>query len=897
MAGSDEPLDELTTPLPGSVSRRAFLASVGAAAAGASALASGTGTGIAEAAAEPASTEVGSDFEYLYRNTPLGEPIPTSVQVADAGTLDGISGLGRDFQRVTDPVAGAYVRLTREEAVEVYQTDGVEAMRFAPGANPFWQLDSYPGRVFPDSSDALDYIAYEEALAGIDALEAAHPSMVNVRTVGQSPGHTDVVTGEPEAYDVTVVEVTNDVDDDAAMAAKEKVLCSLGIHGDERAGVEAGLRFLEDVLEGDEPDVASTLDDVAILFVMPNPDGWASRSELTDVSGASSTFKRENASGVDPNRQYPTVGYIDPDHNPADPNGSNLADDDPGIDDDVDDRYTGTVPDSLGVVEALREYENYAFAADFHGMFGSENFVEGLLMNDQYQPEEHAKLDALNEAIDASFEETVAPLMDANEAALREGADARAPRTRGIPENPYEYGTILDTIGYTTTGGFGSWFSDALESGGIDATGVSFEMSLDNRNGGRMSFIPGLNEVQVVAYATCMREMVRQTARNLDGSIDAQGRSVAYVDTNVLTRSSTDLNVDPATSVAHAERVVAVPADGTVVSLDDVAAEASVGADVDVDGDLHVRVQPENGREVRARLFDPAGETYRDVETVGGGFQSGSRVSVSGAEPGRWRLSLAPDAPTTVTVRTTRVVADGAPSPAAALGYDQRPYEVSPLDYLDAYGDALQGESMRSESVNAVANGALLSSGSPVVDALVVPHDDGANDRSYVNALEAFVDAGGQLVLTDSGLNLLESLDAGGASPLGSSDVRQVTRNAATFDNKEQSSLLDGVRRIEREIWKATPLGYDTRGECEMSLVDASAFQNAGGSVAATTSRDVALGELDRITVVGSLLPPAGQSNLHPFGLYAAAVSSMGHQILVNALGHAQAAVSGGESR
>jgi len=82
-----------------------------------------------------------------------------------------------------------------------------------------------------------------------------------------------------------------------------------------------------------------------------------------------------------------------------------------------------------------------------------------------------------------------------------------------------------------------------------------------------------------------------------------------------------------------------------------------------------------------------------------------------------------------------------------------------------------------------------------------------------------------------------------------------------------------------------------------MSLVDASAFQNAGGSVAATTSRDVALGELDRITVVGSLLPPAGQSNLHPFGLYAAAVSSMGHQILVNALGHAQAAVSGGESR
>jgi hypothetical protein len=891
MAGSDERHDESTLPT-GTVSRRRFLAGVGATAAAAGGATHATS--IAEAANESSSTTVGTDFEYLYRNTPLGERIPTSVQVANATTLDQISDEGTGFRSATDPVPGAYVELARSEAVRVYQTDGVEAMRFAPGANPFWQLDEYPGRVFPESADAMDYIAYDEALAGIDALAADNPDRVNVRTVGQSPGHTDVVTDSPERYDVTLVELTNEVADDAAMAAKTKVLCSLGIHGDERAGVEAGLRFLEDVLDGNEPDVASRLDDVAVLFVLPNPDGWVSRGRLTDVSGASSTFKRVNASGVDPNRQYPTVGYIDPDHNPADPNGTNLVDDDAGIDDDVDAQYTDTVPDALGVVEALREYENYSFAADFHGMFGSENMIEGLMMNDSYQPREHAKLDELNEALDASLAETVGPLLSENEAALREGANARAPRTRGIPRNSYAYGTILDTIGYTTTGGFGSWFSDALDRGGVDAIGVSFEMALDNRNGGGMDFIPGLNEVQVVAYRTCMREMIVNADATTDGAIDARERSTAYVDSDVLTRSSADLNVDPATTVERDAFTVQVPQDGTTVALDGAAANPDSATS---SGRLHVGVTPAHGRAVRAHLRDPAGGDRATVDATGGGLQHGARVAVDDAPGGRWRLDLDADAPTTVAVRTTRVIADGTPAPAPVLGYEQRPYEVTPLSYLDAYGDALSADDVAAESVDAVANGALLDGGTPAVDNLVVPHDDGVNDAAYVDAVESFVDAGGRLVVTDTGTRLLGALDAGGASAIRGSDVSRVTRNAATLGRKRGGRLLDGVRDIEKEIWKATPLGYRTRNEAELSLVDESAFRSAGGDVAATNGGDVVLGELDGIAVVGSLLPAPGQRNIHPFGLYGSALSSMGHQLLVNALGHEQPATSGGGSR
>ncbi|WP_323676247.1 M14 family zinc carboxypeptidase [Halorubellus sp. PRR65] len=887
MAG-DDPRHDDSTPPKTAVSRRRFLAGVGATVAAAGGAT--RGTSLAEAAESPSSTTVGTDFEYLYRTVPLGERIPTSVQVADAATLDQIADEGTGFRSVTDPVPGAYVELTRSEAVRVYQTAGVEAMRFAPGANPFWQLDAYPERVFPDSTDAMDYIAYDEALAGIDALAADNPNRVNVRTVGQSPGHTDVVTDSPERYDVTLVELTNDVDDDAAMAAKTKVLCSLGIHGDERSGVEAGLRFLEDVLDGNEPDVESRLDDVAVLFVLPNPDGWASRSRLTDVDGASSTFKRVNASGVDPNRQYPTVGYVDPDHNPADPNGSNLVDDDPGIDGDVDARYTDAVPDALGVVEALREYENYSFAADFHGMFGSENMVEGLLMNDSYQPVEHAKLDALNDALDDALAASVGPLLSENEAALGEGADARAPRTRGIPETSYAYGTILDTIGYTTTGGFGSWFSDAIESGGVDAMGISFEMALDNRNGGEMAFIPGLNEVHVVAYRTCMRELVRNAGATTDGTIDSKGRSTAYVDSDALTRTSADLRVDRSTRVERDAFTVQVPEDGTTVALDGAAANPERAGS---GGRLHVGVTPAHGREVRARLRDPTGSDRATLAATGGGLQHGARVGVDDAPAGNWSLDLDADAATTVAVRTTRVVADGAPAPMAVLGYEQRPYEVTPLSYLDAYGDALAADGVAAESVDAVANGALVDGGTPAVDNLVVSHDDGADDAAYVAAVEAFVNAGGRLVVTDTGTRLLGALDAGGASAIADADVRRVTRNAATLDRKQGGRLLDGVRDIETEVWKATPLGYRTRNEAELSLVDESAFRSAGGDIAATTDGDVVLGELDGVVVVGSLLPAPGQENLHPFGLYGSALSSMGHRLLVNALGHDQPAASG----
>lgn len=49
------------------------------------------------------------------------------------------------------------------------------------------------------------------------------------------------------------------------------------------------------------------------------------------------------------------------------------------------------------------------------------------------------------------------------------------------------------------------------------------------------------------------------------------------------------------------------------------------------------------------------------------------------------------------------------------------------------------------------------------------------------------------------------------------------------------------------------------------------------------------------IQVVGSLLPPPNQRNLHPFGLLDYDDTLLGHTIMVNALGHDQQRFVNGE--
>lgn len=87
---------------------------------------------------------------------------------------------------------------------------------------------------------------------------------------------------------------------------------------------------------------------------------------------------------------------------------------------------------------------------------------------------------------------------------------------------------------------------------------------------------------------------------------------------------------------------------------------------------------------------------------------------------------------------------------------------------------------------------------------------------------------------------------------------------------------MDGTRPIQQALWKAAQLGYSISNEAPMTLVNQQAFEESGGTVAATTNGQVAAGTLlpsgaqdtirdivasgdGSIQVISSLLPPANQ--------------------------------------
>lgn len=160
----------------------------------------------------------------------------------------------------------------------------------------------------------------------------------------------------------------------------KKRRCFLSIHGDEHQGREAGCRMAERVLNGDASEMDEFLDEVVVIFIFTNPDGWVVRTP--QYVGQDNEFQRENGAERDLNRSYPTEGWIAPDHYSGEPWGANLEDDLPGeIDNDVPDPVVEHVPEALTVTEQLRTYENINTLVDMHGQGLAPTLIYTLMPN------------------------------------------------------------------------------------------------------------------------------------------------------------------------------------------------------------------------------------------------------------------------------------------------------------------------------------------------------------------------------------------------------------------------------------------------------------------------------------------------------------------------------------
>ncbi|MFC7213081.1 M14 family metallopeptidase [Saliphagus sp. GCM10025334] len=867
------------------------------------------------------------EYEYVVNHTPDDYAVATLIQFEEESGIDDLLGLDLEVEIDDDWILeeppAAYAQLTTAEAEEVLEIPTAEELSYTPGSNPFWRLGYYPLGVFPAPHRAVDFIDYEQMISGMEYLESEHAERLNFYALadaenphdvefGTSPGHHNRLTDRYDPKDLHVAEITNDIDEirgTEEFENRQKVMFEASMHGLERAGPEACYRFIERVLTGREQEFERLLDDCVLIILSCNPDGWVARSPQYDsgwqTGGPGATHprlpaaplhERGNAEVYDTNRQYPTVGWIDPSHHPGEPDEDRWAEDNPH---DIIDK----VPDAMGVVEHFRGYENLTHGADLHAMFWNSDFILGLINQIEYTQNEFHDLYEMNRTLETNLEEamddweTLAEVQE--EATGKFNPEVLMPT---LPETAYDYSTIWDTIGYTITGGLIGFMGASEDLGGLDVTTMAFEMAYSHMIGGNV-YNPELADKWVTGYIAAMKTMTDYALRDVDSEVvtrDGEPTEIAYVTTDELTRSSDDLSFlqdddtdSGGTELASTEHELVVDAESTETLTFDVADDLhtlSVHAHAPY-GLVDVVLRDPNGNEVRS---------YRPSTFNGDRHHHIPPMVVKEPAGGEWTLdveSLMTEEATKLHahVGTLQSEADN-PDPRDALGFEQQEYEVTPLAFFDdfeAENELLTTVALTPEEVAEAGVDA---------DHLVVVHDDRGDDpEGYAAAIDDFVESGGNLVVTDTGLHLLADLEA--APGIGEGDVIDETFGVSHLEEKdEEHPLLTDTRPIQRMTWKVAPLGYPYANDAPMTLLDAEAFETSGGTVAGTTDDLVSGGsiftdseEWRGIHAIGGVFPPASQQELHPFGLKNYVLSYFGFTVLINALGMEQRRFVNGE--
>ncbi|MFB9807502.1 hypothetical protein ACFFQF_20800 [Haladaptatus pallidirubidus] len=378
-------------------------------------------------------------------------------------------------------------------------------------------------------------------------------------------------------------------------------------------------------------------------------------------------------------------------------------------------------------------------------------------------------------------------------------------------------------------------------------TTLDFEMAFSHLTGGNV-YNPELLDMEVRGYRTAMRTITKFAVENSDTpttsdqfsattktrfDADAAPQRVAYVTTGAVGTSEDALRRHSGALDFGDTNHTQSSTEGAVTGLSTTTVSKTVSASSLHSLDVHTHSQQGI---FDLQLFSPSGEVIRSHDAVtderAGGKCCGHPMWViSDPEPGEWTVEISNVQQDTqgYEVRFGTLAASGTnPDPDPAVGYEQYDYDVTPLRFFEDYADSIADDGvMEPLTVENVANGALAD-----YDHAVICHDYGANADAdyiggsvpgytvadhptagydvpgYVAALNAFVNDGGNLVLTDMGVNLLASMDNDlvGADRFAAGDFTVDTYNVARYTEKNgDHPLLTDVRPIQEQLWKVAP--------------------------------------------------------------------------------------------
>jgi hypothetical protein len=421
----------------------------------------------------------------------------------------------------------------------------------APGRSPFAKGNA--------ACAAVDFLSYGGMVDGLTYLESLFPEFVEFYNLEDDfgDGSDCAASTDPADFcsaglprqgvppgrvrsDLYMVRLT---DERVPDTNKKFFSFPLSIHGIERAGAEAGVRVAEDLATwayceavgaGDlqpngrtacaqegamphalletTPGASVTTGDAlrrsAIYLIFANPDGW----RRGDIDNGVRFFQRYNGNGVDMNRDWPTIGSTFRPYTPW------------------------SEPETRAFGQTLKGIRpKWDGGIDLHGQLIDRAFSFTLLGAGE---QDYAKNQRILQTVkgawsDAETRLAWSPLIKPNTAPKDDQ------RLYGV-----QWGTVWDTIAYTTTGSFGDWINSPL---GLDGDGIDNEMSLSHLSncGLGSCYLVDAEQLHVDGNKSLVYSMVNFTLLPEDNTFRVPG-SVAYVHSpKVLVNNGTPTEPPP----------------------------------------------------------------------------------------------------------------------------------------------------------------------------------------------------------------------------------------------------------------------------------------------------------------------------------------------------------------
>lgn len=425
---------------------------------------------------------------------------------------------------------------------------------------------------------ATDFLSYEEMVSGVEYLEGLFPDFVQFynleRDFGDGSdcataiGNEDLcsaglprqgVPAERVRSDLYMIRVT---DERVADEGKRFFVFPLGIHGIERAGVEAGVRAAEDlatwayceaVAEGSlpsngltncaqegaiphplletQPGSSVTAGDAlarsAVYFVFANPDGW----RRGDPDNLVRFYQRYNGNGVDMNRDWPTIGFTFPPYTPW------------------------SEPETRGFGQVLKGIrDTWDGGIDLHGQLIDRAFSFTLLGASQ---RDFAKNQRILQTVKGAWEDAEKRFEWADAYIKPNDAPADDPRMYGV-----QWGTVWDTINYTVTGSLGDWIDSPL---GLGADGIDNEMSFSHiiNCGTGSCYLADFEQLHVDGNKSLIYAMVNFTLLPEDDRFAAPGKVGYILSSRRLSNEGSGESSDPTEGLPPQDPILDVQLDAT----------------------------------------------------------------------------------------------------------------------------------------------------------------------------------------------------------------------------------------------------------------------------------------------------------------------------------------------